>query len=127
LLIKLAPDVDDDELLERLNCLLSHEADGVILSNTTVACDHLQDKNQHQKGGVSGVPLKRLADHCLGLARDCVGDKLVIIASGGVMCAADVIDKFSLGASLTQLYTGLVFQGPELVYDILARLQKESS
>lgn len=123
LLVKLAPDLNDEQLKDVAACLLESGVDGVILGNTTLdRPDYLPAQFYEQQGGLSGRPL---TDKSTGIIRRFyahTGGKLPIIGAGGISSAEDAYAKIRAGASLVQLYTALVFQGPQLVADILTGL-----
>ena len=114
--IKISPDENNHELEEICRCIIDYKIDGIITSNTTV--DH-NDKNGY--GGLSGLPLKDKATEKLIFIKNIVGNKIPIIASGGVMSVSDYLEKINAGADLVQVYTGLIFEGPRLIKDILGR------
>ncbi len=128
--VKIAPDMNDDELRGLLDLMLVYNVNGVILTNTTTARPStLQSEYAHEVGGLSGAPLRDGALHSLRVARDFVGDKLPIISVGGIMNGADAVARIRAGASLLQLYSGLVYSGFGLVNEIkhalLAELERE--
>ena len=112
--VKISPDESSEDLKSICHSILKNDLDGVICSNTTI--DH-NDLNGY--GGVSGKPLKNKATHSLLSVRKFVGNKLPIIASGGVMTSSDYLEKIDAGASLVQVYTGFIYEGPKLIDDIL--------
>jgi dihydroorotate dehydrogenase len=116
LLIKIAPDLEPAELQDIAVRLLAYEIDGVIATNTTSArtgVAHL--RHGQESGGLSGAPLyERATDIVRELHRITQG-KIPIIAAGGIFSAAHAAAKIEAGASLVQLYTGLIYQGPGLV------------
>lgn len=116
LAVKIAPDLEDDDLPRVADALAAHGVDAVIATNTTVARPGIEGlRHADEAGGLSGAPLfarstevvRRLAKHLRG--------KLPIIAVGGVMRGADAAQKIEAGASLVQIYTGLIYHGPALV------------
>lgn len=113
--VKLAPDFTDDALSQVLEALIAVEVDAVILTNTTVARSGLRSIHQSEVGGLSGAPLRSRAEHCLRVADSVVAGRMPIIAVGGIMSVADCQSRLALGASLVQLYTGLIYRGPGLV------------
>lgn len=113
--VKLAPDFTDDDLVQVLEALKQTDADGVILTNTTVSRTGLQSEHQAEIGGLSGAPLIDMSEHCLKLAHQVIGGQLPIISVGGVMSGEDALRRLTLGASLVQIYTGLIYRGPGLV------------
>ncbi len=112
--IKISPDEKLEHLREICNSVLIHKLDGIICSNTTAEHD---DKNG--KGGLSGKPLKNKATEKLTFVKSIIKDELPIIASGGVMSVSDYKEKIDAGAELVQIYTGFIFEGPELVRELI--------
>lgn len=130
LLVKLAPDLTDDQLKDVAACLIEAHIDGVILGNTTLERpDFLPAKFHAQQGGLSGRPLTNKSTEIIRKFYKLTDGKMTIIGAGGISSAQDAYDKIRAGASLVQLYTALVFQGPGLVTEILSgliqRLQKD--
>lgn len=130
ILVKLAPDLNDDQLEDVAKTLLESGVDGVILSNTTLdRPDYLPAEFYEQQGGLSGRPLTEKSTSVIRRFYKLTNGKLPIIGAGGISSAEDAYEKIRAGASLLQLYTALVFQGPELVADInlglLRLLQKD--
>lgn len=128
LLVKLAPDLTDAELDDALQAVLETGMDGVIASNTTTSREMLDPMAFAQfawaasTGGMSGRPLRQMSTVMVRKIHERSGGKLPIIGVGGVMGWQDVREKLEAGATLVQVYTGLVYQGPGLVKDILQRL-----
>lgn len=123
LLVKLAPDLDDAQLNDVAACLIEAGVDGVILGNTTLdRPDYLPASFYEQQGGLSGRPLTQKSTDVIRKFYRASGGKLTIVGTGGISNARDAYDKIRAGASLVQLYTALVFHGPDLVGDILAGL-----
>lgn len=112
--IKISPDETFDTLKIICNSALKNNLDGIISSNTTT--DH---NNKNGLGGLSGTPLKAKATSNLLTVKKFVGDRLVIIASGGVMSVDDYSEKIEAGADLVQIYTGFIYEGPKLIQDII--------
>ena len=116
LVIKIAPDNDDDELGAMAEAFVRHGVDGVIVGNTTLSREGVAGhRHADEAGGLSGVPLKPVADRALGSMAGHLAGRLPLIGVGGIHSGADVADKVANGASLVQLYTGLVYRGPALV------------
>lgn len=115
LLVKLAPDLADAELDAALDALIQAGIDGVILSNTTLRREGLRSVRASEAGGLSGAPLRALNTALIRRAARLTAGRLPIIASGGVMTADDCREKLAAGATLVQLYTGLIYAGPGLV------------
>ena len=117
LLVKIAPDLTDDALRDIASLAESEHLAGLIATNTTL--DHSAvPKDSDQQGGLSGEPLRQRSTDVLRILRSAT--KLPIIASGGIMDATAAQEKLEAGASLVQLYTGFVYNGPELIRDIVA-------
>jgi len=122
LLVKLAPDMTWPEVDEALDVLLSAEVDGVIATNATTDRQGLRSPLRTLPGGLSGVPLTRKNTEFVGYVHRHAGDRLPIIAVGGIFTVEDVLAKLAAGATLVQVYTGLVYRGPAMVRDILKGL-----
>jgi len=114
ILIKISPDEEYENLEAICNSILSYKLDGIICTNTTV--DH-QDKNE--KGGLSGAPLKTKATDKLLFVKNIVKNDILIIASGGVLSTSDYEEKIDAGADLVQIYTGFIFKGPKLIFELV--------
>ncbi len=123
LAIKIAPDLTDDEITHIAGLLLEFEIDGVIATNTTIARDKIAGHPLAQEaGGLSGAPVKDQATHVVrGLAAECQG-KIAIIAVGGILNVEDAQEKLQAGASLVQIYSGMIYRGPQLIEDIVKSL-----
>lgn len=119
-LVKLAPDLNDRELDEALDAVLQSGIDGVIATNTTVARSGLKSANQGERGGLSGRPLSAASTEMIGKIHRRTNGTLPIIGVGGIMSVEDAREKVQAGASLVQIYTGLVYRGPGLIRDIAA-------
>jgi dihydroorotate dehydrogenase len=112
LLIKIAPDVSDEELETIVGIAVQERIDGLIVGNTTLSRpDTLRHADRTQQGGLSGAPLMALSTEVLRKTSKLSQGKLTLIGVGGVRSAEDVIAKIRAGASLVQLYTALVYQG----------------
>lgn len=121
--LKIAPDLDSDQIQVIADALRRHRVDGVIATNTTLSREgvaHLRDGNE--TGGLSGAPLfERSTDVVRQLAAR-LNNELPIIAAGGIMSGDDARQKIDAGASLVQIYSGLIFRGPCLVQQIARAL-----
>jgi len=123
-LVKLAPDLGDDELDDALTVIQDTGMDGVILTNTTIARPPLLSPFSGETGGLSGAPLRQISLRIVQDVTRRTGGRIPIVASGGVMNAQDAQARLDAGAVLVQLYTGLIYEGPALVKQILnARLR----
>ncbi len=116
LLVKLAPDLADEDLPEVVRVILSRGADGIVVSNTTLARAGLRDQGfAKETGGLSGRPLFARATRMLARVYQITQGKLPLIGVGGIDSGEAALAKIEAGASLLQLYTGLVFEGPGLI------------
>lgn len=120
ILLKIAPDLTDDQLLDIIGIVEDTKIDGVIASNTTISREGLQSNESlvQQAGGLSGAPLTNRATEVISFLHEKSNGAFPIIGVGGIMTAQDAIDKLNAGASLVQLYTGFVYEGPALIRDI---------
>lgn len=125
MLLKIAPDLQDDELQAIADCCLNSAIDGVVISNTTISRPPLQSRYAHETGGLSGVPLFDLSTRQLARFHVLTKGKIPLIGVGGISNAEQAWSKICAGASLLQLYSALVFQGPELVQEILHGLSRK--
>jgi dihydroorotate dehydrogenase len=123
ILVKLAPDLSDPQLAEAVQVIGESGMDGIIASNTTTTRPALRSSHRDQSGGLSGAPLRERALHMIRKVCELSGGRLPVIASGGILSAADARAVLQAGASLVQLYTGLVYCGPGLVREIVERLE----
>jgi dihydroorotate dehydrogenase len=119
LLVKIAPDLGDDEISELARTLITHNIDGVIATNTSNQRPELKSVElAGEPGGLSGRPIQPQSDHVLSVLVRELDGKLPVIAVGGIMSAADAERKIQAGASLVQVYTGFIYSGPGLVSSI---------
>ncbi len=117
--LKIAPDMDDDALKMVADTLLAYEIDGVIATNTTISREGVEDlPNGSEQGGLSGAPLTKRSTAVVKTLVSHLGDKIPVIAAGGIMSAEDAQAKIDAGAKLVQVYSGLIYKGPRLVQDI---------
>lgn len=119
LFLKLAPDLSDAELKETLNVIMQRKIDGIIATNTTVWRPEKSNNFYQETGGLSGAPLFDLSLDCLKKCADITSGSLPIIAVGGIDSVEKAQRKLAAGASLVQVYSSLIFQGPELVRDLI--------
>ena len=120
LVIKIAPDLNDDEIRHIAGLLLEYAIDGVIATNTTIARDAIGDHPlASETGGLSGAPLKPRATAVVTALSEALHGRIAIIAAGGICSTADAQEKLDAGASLVQIYSGLIFQGTQLIADIV--------
>jgi dihydroorotate dehydrogenase len=122
--VKIAPDLDEDQIRIIAGTLKRHGIDGVIATNTTVAHHNVHHlPNGQETGGLSGAPLLGASNRVIRLLRAEVGSTYPIIGVGGVMSGADARSKIKAGADLVQIYTGLIFKGPGLVPEVAKALR----
>jgi dihydroorotate dehydrogenase len=119
LLVKIAPDLDDDEIRQLVATLLDSEIDGVIATNTSNQRPGLKSTRlAAEQGGLSGRPIQQQSDHVLSVLVAELDGRMPVIAVGGIMSAADALRKLQAGAALVQVYTGFIYAGPKLIADI---------
>ncbi len=125
LAVKIAPDLDENEIKDIAERLLAVEIDAVIATNTTnsrpvtLRCQQLATET----GGLSGKPVFDVSTKILKLLIAEFNGKIPVIAVGGILSAADALEKINVGASLVQIYTGFIFSGPDLIYDCAKALK----
>lgn len=125
LVVKIAPDLTQEEVKDIANTLLASKIDGVIATNTTLSRDNLiSEAYINETGGLSGSPLSTKSTDIIKQLNAILKGKIPIIAVGGIMTAADAKEKFQAGASLVQIYTGLIYNGPKLIHEIKKMLDK---
>ncbi len=122
ILVKLAPDLSDEELDDALEVILRTGMDGVIATNTTLGRGGLQSKLLGETGGLSGEPLRLRSETVLRSVVKKLDGRLPVISVGGIMSPEDARVRLDAGAALVQVYTGLVYAGPGLVKQILQGL-----
>lgn len=124
LVIKIAPDLEMRQIDAMGALLMKHKIDGVIATNTTLSRRGVESlPHGGEAGGLSGAPLRQQATATVHRLREVLQDALPIIAAGGIMCAADANEKIEAGASLVQIYSGLIYRGPRLVSEIACSLR----
>jgi len=122
--VKIAPDLEPDAIGRIAEALASHGIDGVIATNTTLTRpgNAASYPGSEQSGGLSGAPLAAQSSEVIRILSDTLGDTLPIIGVGGIVDVASAQEKFAAGATLIQLYTGLIYRGPVLIREILEGL-----
>jgi dihydroorotate dehydrogenase len=124
LALKIAPDIDAEQIKTIADALLRHGIDGVIATNTTITRDAVAGMTHGaETGGLSGAPVFALSNQVIAGLKSALGDAVPIIGVGGVMSGADARQKSDAGASLVQLYSGLIYRGPALVCEAAAALR----
>lgn len=128
LVVKLAPDFASEELRKISELMLQHGVDGIIVTNTTLSREGIQMlPRSNEAGGLSGTPLRERALEVLTKMNQYVEGRIPLIASGGIMDVSDAQARIDAGASLVQVYTGLVYKGPRLVRDMVHSVQIPST
>ena len=125
ILLKIAPDLTNDQLLDIIDIVAETKIDGVIATNTTISRDGLQSDNKGESGGCSGKPLTNRSTEVIKFLSQKSNNAFPIIGVGGIHSAEDALDKLNAGASLVQLYTGFIYEGPKLIKAINKKLLKK--
>ena len=115
ILLKIAPDLTDTQLLDIIDIVIETKIAGVIATNTTLSREGLTSENKVETGGMSGVPLKNRSTEVIRFLSEKSNKAFPIIGVGGINSAEDAIEKLEAGASLIQIYTGFIYEGPALV------------
>jgi dihydroorotate dehydrogenase len=125
-LLKIAPDLTDEQLLDIIDIVKTTGIAGVIATNTTIFREGLASGNKSEMGGLSGKPLAKRSTEVIRFLSEKSNKAFPIIGVGGIHTPEDALEKLEAGASLVQLYTGFIYEGPALIRDINKRLLKES-
>jgi dihydroorotate dehydrogenase len=123
--VKIAPDLDDQQVAEMADLFRRHRVDAVIATNTTLGragVEHLAHGGE--TGGLSGAPVKAASDRVLKAFATALAGEVPLIGVGGILQGRDAADKIAAGASLVQLYSGLIYRGPELVSECAEALRQ---
>jgi len=130
ILLKIAPDLTNEQLNDIVEIVNESKIDGVIATNTTISRENLKtDPNEISEigaGGLSGIPVKNRSTEVIKYLADRAKNKWIIIGVGGIHSAKDAIEKLNAGATLVQVYTGFIYEGPELVKKINEELLRLS-
>jgi dihydroorotate dehydrogenase len=119
--LKVSPDLDEAQIREISDAVRRHRIDAVIATNTTLGREGVEgERLAPEAGGLSGAPLKARATRVLGLFRKYLQDEVPLIGVGGILSGADAREKIGAGASLVQLYSGLIYRGPGLVSECVS-------
>ena len=122
ILIKISPDLNQNQLHETINLVKEHNIDGIIATNTTTSRENLNTHtskiNEIGQGGLSGLPLKSKSTEVIRFIARATNNKVPIIGVGGIMSPEDAFEKIEAGATLVQIYTGFIYSGPLLVKKI---------
>jgi dihydroorotate dehydrogenase len=125
ILLKIAPDLTDEQLLDIIEILATTKIDGVIATNTTISRSGLKSDNKSEMGGLSGKPLTNRSTEVIRFLAEKSDKAFPIIGVGGIHSAEDALEKLDAGADLLQLYTGFIYEGPKLIKDINKALLKK--
>lgn len=126
--LKIAPDIDAEQIKTIADALLRHKMDGVIATNTTITRDAVQGlPHAEEAGGLSGKPVFELSNRVIRALKAELGEELPIVGVGGIFSGEDAVTKIQAGASLVQLYSGLIYQGPALIRECAAALHNVRS
>lgn len=126
ILLKIAPDLTDEQLRDIIEIVNTTKIAGVIATNTTISREGLLSENKAETGGLSGKPLTRRSTEVIRFLSEESNKAFPIIGVGGIHSAADALEKLEAGASLVQLYTGFIYEGPKLVKEINEAILKKS-
>ncbi|MBW7477711.1 quinone-dependent dihydroorotate dehydrogenase [Paenibacillus oenotherae] len=123
-LVKIAPDMTDEQLGYTVDTIAQSGVSGIIATNTTLSREGLTHSSAGEMGGLSGKPLKERTTEVIRAVYRQTGGKLPIIGSGGIFSADDAYDKIRAGASLVEIYTALIYKGPELLREMAQGLKE---
>lgn len=124
LVLKIAPDLTEDEIASVADSLVRHKIDGVIAGNTTLSRESVAGfKNAEQQGGLSGKPLNALSTRLIRLLAKELNGALPIIGSGGIHSVESGQEKIDAGASLLQVYSAMIYQGPQLIQELAKQIR----
>lgn len=124
ILLKIAPDLSNEQLLDIIDIVKTTEIDGVIATNTTISREGLQSENKKEIGGLSGKPLRKRSTEVIKFLSEHSNKTFPIIGVGGIHSVEDAFEKLDAGADLIQLYTGFIYEGPKLIKAINKALLK---
>jgi dihydroorotate dehydrogenase len=125
LFLKIAPDLDNKDIKLIADLLLEFKIDAIIATNTTIARDAVQGLEFGQEtGGLSGAPVRTASTDVVKSLKQYLGDAIPIIGVGGILSGKDAEEKMGAGASLVQVYSGLIYRGPKLISECAAALRK---
>lgn len=121
--LKIAPDLDDGQIIEIADLLKQHAFDGVIATNTTLDRDAVKGlPNADETGGLSGSPVRQKSTMVIQQLSKQLAGELPVIGVGGILSGADAAEKIAAGASLVQVYSGLIYRGPSLIREVCKTL-----
>jgi dihydroorotate dehydrogenase len=126
ILLKIAPDLTNEQLLDIIDIVNTTKISGVIATNTTISRENLKSENKSETGGLSGKPLTNRATEVIRFLAEKSNKAFPIIGVGGIHSAQDAINKLEAGACLVQLYTGFIYEGPALVKAINKKILEKA-
>jgi dihydroorotate dehydrogenase len=127
LFVKIAPDMDETQIDVVAKTLQRHGMDGVIATNTTLSREAVQGlPHAEETGGLSGAPVLAMSNQVIAGLRAALGAGFPIIGVGGILSADDALSKIKAGADVVQIYTGLIYQGPNLVRQAATKIKQEA-
>ena len=126
ILLKIAPDLTNEQLIDIIDIVSTTKIDGVISTNTTISRDDLTSDNKSEIGGLSGKPLTNRSTEVIRFLAEKSNKAFPIIGVGGIHSAKDALEKLEAGADLVQLYTGFIYEGPKLIKEINKALIKKA-
>ena len=124
LAVKIAPDLQDEDIEYIAEQLVEHRIDGVIATNTTIGRAGIESLSlANEAGGLSGKPLKALSNYTLARLCQALNGRVPVMGVGGIMDGASAADKIAAGAGLVQIYTGFIYQGPALIKEAVQAIK----
>jgi dihydroorotate dehydrogenase len=124
LFLKIAPDLEQNDIKLIADLLVEFQIDAIIATNTTIARDAVQNLEfGNEAGGLSGAPVRDVSTEVVRSLKGYLGDVIPIVGVGGIMSGRDAQEKISAGASLVQIYSGLIYRGPKLISECAAALK----
>lgn len=123
--VKIAPDMNEDEVQSVADTLVECEIDGVIATNTTLSREGVEGvRFGDEAGGLSGAPVRELSTQTVKTLCEALNGRLPVIGVGGILNGQDAAEKMAAGASLVQVYSGFIYRGPELVAEVVQAISK---
>src|SRR5690554_5015 len=126
ILLKIAPDLTEEQLSDIIEIVATTKIDGVIATNTTISREGISSENKKEMGGLSGKPLNKRATEVIRFISEKSNNAFPIIGVGGIQSEKDALEKLEAGASLVQLYTGFIYEGPGLIKRINKAILKRT-
>ena len=124
LFLKIAPDLEQNDIKLIADLLVEFKIDAIIATNTTIARDDVQELEfGKEAGGLSGAPVRQASTEVVRSLKGYLGDVIPIVGVGGIMTSEDAQEKLAAGASLVQIYSGLIYRGPKLISECAAALK----